>query len=417
MPRKGSLRIRLWHARLRGGRLDISADTTDPKVQGIRQAAIEALAERGDWDTIEHVRSRLIDITDVQRAARTEAWDGLRPRVERPKAVPMDLTVGGMLEATLRRTRGIRAENTYDQYVSYAKVLREYFGEGRDATTVTTDEAEAFLHRVQPTTGKVWSPGTQHLYAMFAGQVWRRAIDADAERAEIEDRKPRIRNNPWRKADRPEKRTTRHAFLAPDQWVRFAEYVGRTAPSKLGLYATACLAGLRQQEVAHLRPGLDVDLKARLIRVQPRGGEMNWQTKTTRSVRDVPMCDQLHEILLRHSKGYAGERYFFHPEWTDAPPSGTAIAAWTKRDMEAVGLRYGRDEGDTLTFHSFRHTFASWLAQADKSLLLIADLLGDTVDVVTRYYAHLMPSNRRAGVAVIDQAIATVSATFSSDPL
>lgn len=409
MPRRGSLRIRLYHARLRGGRLDISADTLDEKVRDLRVAALEGLMERGDWHVIEWVRKGLLDLSDVQRAARTHAWDSLQPKAlptPKRKASAVDLSVGGILEAALRRAKGTRAMRTHRQYSAYATQVLAYFGADRDAATITTAEAEAFLHRPQPSNGgKVWSPRSQRGYAMFAGGAWNRAIQAEAEAAELDGhRRERIRRNPWRTVQLPAAVATRHAFLHPADWLALARVVAGTP--RLGLYATACLAGLRQQEVAHLRPGLDVDLTARMIRVQPRRGDREWRTKNPRGVREVPICDELHQVLAEHERlGYSGRRFFFRAAGRDEPIGATTFITWTRQDLKAAGLRYGREAGDSLTYHSFRHTFASWLAQADKSLLLIAELLGDTVETVTKYYAHLMPSNRRAGVAVIDATL------------
>lgn len=49
--------------------------------------------------------------------------------------------------------------------------------------------------------------------------------------------------------------------------------------------------------------------------------------------------------------------------------------------------RYGR-----FTAHSFRHTFASRLAQSGMDLLAISKLLGHTTTQMTQKYAHLIPS-------------------------
>ncbi len=72
--------------------------------------------------------------------------------------------------------------------------------------------------------------------------------------------------------------------------------------------------------------------------------------------------------------------------------------------FEDAGIKYGR-EGDGLTLHSGRHTYASWLAQGGRPLNVIASLLGDTTKVVEDTYAHLVPDTFRHAVQHIEDLI------------
>lgn len=53
--------------------------------------------------------------------------------------------------------------------------------------------------------------------------------------------------------------------------------------------------------------------------------------------------------------------------------------------------------------HDLRHTGASWLAQKDKSLLLLAEVLGQTTIYVTRKYAHFAQQHVRDLLLVLDE--------------
>ena len=64
-------------------------------------------------------------------------------------------------------------------------------------------------------------------------------------------------------------------------------------------------------------------------------------------------------------------------------------------------LLYGRDRGDGATFHTLRHTFASWLVQKDVQLMKVAKLMGDNTEVVEKTYAHLMPKDLRRAVNLL----------------
>ena len=104
-------------------------------------------------------------------------------------------------------------------------------------------------------------------------------------------------------------------------------------------------------------------------------------------------------------RGYAGERYLIvSPHRGDQPVTGGTSARWTREAFGLAGIKYGR-EGDGLTLHSGRHTYASWLAQDGVPLNVIATLLGDTTKVVEETYAHLIPDTYRAAVQAIERRL------------
>ena len=51
-----------------------------------------------------------------------------------------------------------------------------------------------------------------------------------------------------------------------------------------------------------------------------------------------------------------------------------------------------------LHFHSFRHTFASWLVQDGVSLYEVQKLLGHSNIAVTQVYSHLQPEGLHSTV-------------------
>jgi integrase len=53
------------------------------------------------------------------------------------------------------------------------------------------------------------------------------------------------------------------------------------------------------------------------------------------------------------------------------------------------------DPRQLITFHSLRHTFASWLALQGETILTIKELLGHKTLAMTQRYAHLMPDQKR----------------------
>jgi integrase len=57
---------------------------------------------------------------------------------------------------------------------------------------------------------------------------------------------------------------------------------------------------------------------------------------------------------------------------------------------------------DDRSFHSLRHTFASWLVQKGVSIYEISKLLGHSDIRVTQIYAHLTPDNLRSAVELLN---------------
>ena len=395
----GHYGIDLRHRRLRGGRLAISLDTKQKRIAEQREAAIRVLVDRGEWAALERLRDGTLHISDAHQAVRHGEWHRL---------VPPDLhaeTLGQAVEAKLRSVEATRSEGTRKQYQTTGNLLVARFGPDTLLVDISREDARRFLHDPQASAGgRVWAPNTQHSHAVVAGAIWKDAASRRQEAGERVGVDLRPLRNVWSDVDLPQIRQTRVAFLRPAEWRALMRAVeGRPVAALLAL---GCLAGLRQQEAAHLRTGIDVDLDKRVLHIQSRSGEHAWKTKTQRSERDVPMPDALHRILVAHiESGFAGARYFVRPVSGDRPLGGTTVLQWTREAYQAAGLRYGRTAADSLVYHSLRHTYASWMVQADVQLLKVAELMGDTVEVVARVYSHLLPRDLARAVTHIDATV------------
>lgn len=122
-----------------------------------------------------------------------------------------------------------------------------------------------------------------------------------------------------------------------------------------------------------------------LIYLNPAG-----RRQTNKRRPRVPISDELMPILRRadeESRGTGGKRL---SEFVLG--RGGSIRTAFENAVARAGL--GRD----VTPHVLRHTWATWAAQAGTSMFDIAGVLGDTVDTVTRTYAHHHPDYLRAAV-------------------
>lgn len=382
MPSK-YLSIDIQHAQLKGGRMNISADTTVKRVRDARKASLHKLIERGNFEVVEAVREGRIHITEVDRAVRDGKYDDLTRRAKQ-KAGP----VAAAVDSAIKKLAESREPGTTKVYRVCGNALAAHFGD-RVMDTITTDELADFMHAAK-LRGKAWSSNSKRNYSVYCRKIWETA-GAD----------PAL----WDEIEMPKHRKTRVVFLKPQEWRTFASENNRLPVAAIG--AIGCLAGLRIGEISQLRTNVDVDFDRRVIRVQPRAG---WKPKTDRSVRDVPMAEELEPILRYHAANFAGAKYFIRRPGMDQPVDIRVLGDWVTIGLKRAGLPTGRNN-DGYTTHTFRHTFASWLAQRDVQLLKIAALLGDTPEMVAKTYAHLTPRDLDRAVMIIDDVARNAGVT------
>lgn len=415
MTEPKALRIHIRDPRLRDGRMDISAQTSDPAERDRRLTSVMQLldSERGR-EIVERLRGRKLKIEAVHDAVRTLDLGSLDPAPEEEEPTVRPVMLGETIDDWFRVLEGAdRSPETIETYAAIVRALEAPLGVRRETGgriiedvavgSITRSQGERWLTEPKKTTGgKPWAPSTQTVAHSIPAQLWDRAIAEDEERAEKYGTERSVTRNFWRrqgsrkgvKAARIRK--TRVEFLQRDEAARLLRKIKGTPYA--AWVATGIYAGLRPGETANLRTGIDVDMDARLIRVQPRKGEESWRTKSDNSVRDVPMHPRLARWLKAHmAAGYAGELYVFRQPGKDRPIGRSTWRTWAKTAFEAGGIRYGRKK-DALTAHSLRHTFASWLTIADVHPLKIARLMGATVEEVMRTYAHLVPSDLDAAI-------------------
>ena len=185
-------------------------------------------------------------------------------------------------------------------------------------------------------------------------------------------------SNPFKRVKRLPVDEKVPVFLSPEEIVSVFDHLrGDVRP----MVSIALYSGLRLGEVANLQWG-DVDLERRLIRVVNRG---TFHTKSRRE-RDIPMHDALYDVLVQ------------------LPRTGIALwpykADWLTRLFKRAVRRGGLSE--SITFHSLRHTFASYLVSSGEPIRQVQQLLGHSDVRVTEIYAHLELGSLRKSVSALD---------------
>jgi integrase len=151
--------------------------------------------------------------------------------------------------------------------------------------------------------------------------------------------------------------------------------------------------GLRCTEIFKLK-GQDVDANAGVLHIVAKGGH--------RAPVRVP--EDLIAMLQSYNRE-PGEPIFQAPQTGKAftkTPAAFAFAA------KRLGL--APEDGNSLyavTFHTLRHTFASWLAQSGKvSLIELKNLMRHANINMTMRYAHLIPGQESEKLSIIDGILA-----------
>ena len=112
------------------------------------------------------------------------------------------------------------------------------------------------------------------------------------------------------------------------------------------------------------------------------------------------MTPTVKEMLLKLKAGDP-EGYLF--QFRAGGPIQSVSHAFD-RSVRRLGFNQGiTDPRQKVTFHTLRHTFASWLAIQGTPILVIKELLGHQTLAMTERYAHLIPDQKKQAVEGIER--------------
>lgn len=183
--------------------------------------------------------------------------------------------------------------------------------------------------------------------------------------------------NPIRLLSRKSPNNRRVRFLTKSEATCFLKAVSERDRDAYYQVCLALFAGLRKCEVLRLKTA-DINFKDMTITVLGKGNKY----------RSIEMAVGLGKILYDLSEQDSSKPLFTvykdkairkAIELCDLNPPGTVIK-------------------DSVSFHTLRHTFASWLVQQGTSLNTIKELMGHATIRMTERYAHLAPKHRESEV-------------------
>ena len=181
---------------------------------------------------------------------------------------------------------------------------------------------------------------------------------------------PGITKNPTKDAALFENHNKKERFLSSQEAQRLYEAVKKSDnPMLQYIVPMLILTGARKREVLDAK-WEDFDLIRRQWRIP--------MTKSGRP-RHVPLSEGVLQLLDSIPQGESGEHVFANPKTKKAYVS--IFHSWNTA-RKSVGL------GD-VRIHDLRHSFASFLVNAGRSLYEVQKILGHTQIKTTQRYAHL----------------------------
>ena len=187
------------------------------------------------------------------------------------------------------------------------------------------------------------------------------------------------------KVKRPKVDNRRMRFLSKAEADDLLALLAVTSREVHDMSLFALHTGTRASEIFALTWS-DVDLASGLITLK--------DTKNNRN-RPAFMTETVKGMLLARPKGKPSELVF---------PSRNGkrivqISDSFNRSVDKLGLNNGiADRRQRVTFHTLRHTFASWLVESGTDIYTVKELLGHSDLKLTARYAHVGENAMRSAV-------------------
>jgi integrase len=197
--------------------------------------------------------------------------------------------------------------------------------------------------------------------------------------------------NPIKGVKIPNAQNGRIRFLSYEEARRLLDGLKKLSLQVHDMALISLHTGMRAGEIFNIR-NYDVDLENGIIDIPD---------SKNRQSRKAFMTEGVKAILRERAKGKPMEYVFKSSKGGRVMEVSDSYA----RVVERLGFNEGiKDRRYKITFHSLRHTFASWLALQGEALLTIKELLGHKSLEMTLRYAHLVPDQKREAALRLEKA-------------
>ena len=197
--------------------------------------------------------------------------------------------------------------------------------------------------------------------------------------------------NPCKGVAFPIPNNARQRFLSQNEASRLLITLRQRSLQVAHIATLSLYGGLRLGEVLGL-VWSNVDLKNGIIMVQ--------DTKNNQS-RPIFITDPISKVLGELRQGDPDE--FLFKSKTGNP------VQWLSKSFSATVNELKLNEGisdprEKVSFHTLRHTYASWAVMAGIPLYVVGKALGHRTLTMTARYSHLAPDSHRAAFEAVAQA-------------
>ncbi|RLD98465.1 MAG: site-specific integrase [Aquificota bacterium] len=199
--------------------------------------------------------------------------------------------------------------------------------------------------------------------------------------------------NPVSKIKLPTLNNQRIRFLSYEEADALLKDVKKRSQRAYEMCLLSLHTGMRIGEITALR-WRDIDLESQSIVIRD---------PKNRETRRAYMSEAVAEMFKRKEQGAPGDLVF---KTKDGKLLNNSAPKAFLSAVKALGLNDGvSDPRDKVTFHTLRHTFASWLAIEGTPLLTIKELLGHKTLAMVQRYAHLSPGAKREAIKRIHERL------------
>lgn len=398
-PRTGN-----WEADIRfpkgTGRLHVSLRTKKKSEAQLPYAALKKLVDEQQTELVDLVRRRIVTVPAVVAAYReNRPFNSLLLRESWPT---LEKAIAEYLK--WQESQGDRSKGTLNALKFTLAQAARFFGMDRRLDSIRHTDVEAW--KVSLTTRqepeKPVQATTVRDYLLRLSGLFNWHLKREHKR-----------NGSARKAfTNPVEREivpavvigARKRFLSAEE----AQRLFAATPTQLKFAVAAALhAGLRLDEVCHLRPppqDMDLEMKGGgILYVHAKG---DWRPKSKKP-REVPMTQELVSIARSHVAEFASEAWML-PAFSsmDDPMPRKTLGVHFKRIVQDAGLITDRTHPMGVTFHTLRHTFGSQLVMAGVDLFTVARLMGHAdTKMIELVYGHLSPDHKRLAIGRLAGAI------------
>ena len=194
------------------------------------------------------------------------------------------------------------------------------------------------------------------------------------------------------KVAKPKKRVnkTEMQFWSREEFDKFISVVDD--PMYHALFTTLFFTGRRKGEIFALTTEdikeNSITFNKSLTRKTIDGSPYNITSTKADKRGETPIC----EILKQELAHYKGDRPFFFGG--ERPLAENTVTRAFDRYIALSGVK-------RIRMHDLRHSFVSMLIHLGANFMVVADLIGDTIEQVTKTYAHLYEEDKQRIISAI----------------